>query len=422
MKTLIGIFGKKKGEDNVAPSNVDLPPLLSTKDKELIRRKTLMMVVSNTLGTLEMIGHDKKGVEYGSLLDQYICEDLKTGPDNCQEIEPGSSISNKGIRGFRMDLTQLQALIESYAINDKRLVEGQYENLDNVFVPAFIEWLKEMKSNLEEYQKTGMTKAGWVMNRNPRFSDDDIYTYKLAIEQGLEALTERSRDYKMCKKIAEEDEKLKSIQEKKRRDLDLNAFWDQKCTSDPEWIDSLFCKMGYGNQMAELVMQMRFSLPVNPNKHVLKTLYNMGLPRTTLDLYLKKIDCDLTFRWADLANIVRLLNGFLGIVDKHVVPYGLTFKQPRHYQGQTRKIDLNSLHNQKCSKSGDWKDTLFCEMGYSNRAAEFIGRMKFSIPCIVAGNTRKCSDPKNNAVLIILDKIIDAASGNNRKYNAIADW
>lgn len=386
----------------------------SLRDDLLIK----MQVMRNTINMLQTIGFnpskmprdDDEKLIYSSILDQYICEDLKTGPKNCQHVDL-VMVTNEGLVGYTKKLKQIEDMLIR-AENEKRKdwLEGQVVVFNNL-TTNFVGWLNEMKASLVGYQQSGMTKAGWISNRYPKFTDQNIKELIVAMDQGIEALSSYSDDYLNCQKIIQEDEKWEQKQEKASKKQSLNQLWDTKCNVDPEWVDSLFCKMGDGNEIASLVMRMRFTVPLNPNKHVLKALYSAGLPQGVLDGYLKKIDCGRPFRWADLANIVKIVNNFIGLVEPSMNNVGLTVKQPRRPHNQQRTIDLDQIFDTKCSTTSDWKGTLFCEMGYNNAAATLIGKMKFAVPCSGSLLKKKCVNPNDNIILKLIDTIINASSG-----------
>lgn len=386
-------------------------------EEELLRRQTLVKAMTNTIETLKMIAPVVEPLKDSSenSLDKYICEELKTGPSGCKNIlDKNAPVSNIGLIGFKNKLEWANTRIDK-AYEDKRsdLIEGQYKHLDNVIIPDFIGWLSEMKRNILTFQKNGHTKMGWIYN--PRFTDQNVTEFVTAIDQGLQAMIPKSADYHVCEQIVRDDIEVESQQvSKKKTPKSLNNFWDTHCSPsspDPEWIDSLFCKMGYGNSIATLVMKMRFTVPTNPNKHLLKNLYNVGLPKNVLDKYIKKIDCGRPFRWADIANLVHLVKNFAGLADGYLRDIGFTLKPVPSVERTitNRTKDLDALHKSKCT--GDWKNTLFCEMGYDDPSALLIGKLKFAVPCVGEGQKRECTNPQNNAVLQIINLIIDAASG-----------
>ena len=163
---------------------------------------------------------------------------------------------------------------------------------------------------------------------------------------------------------------------------------------------------------------MKFSIPKNPNRHVLSHLKEavQGVPgvEAIVKSFLEKVDKSEQFLWRDFTPIIKIIDAPIirDTVDKNIKAFGLSAsafsnKNDAVYRSSENKrvassatnkhnfpmtsmnMDLDQLFNQKCkgsaskpgaSKPGEWDESLFCEMGYDNSTAKYIGRLKFAIP------------------------------------------
>lgn len=173
------------------------------------------------------------------------------------------------------------------------------------------------------------------------------------------------------------------------RQRSLDELWQAWCgASDAKYGRSLFCAAGLENPLAMFVMRMRFTLPRNPDKHLLNTLkpYVKGTPAEPIvDQFLAKISRNEVFLWRDFNVLFRLLNlpPVNAGVNKMLQTYGISTETggPRN---PAKYKNLDKEFGQKCSVKADgskpWDGTLFCELGLSNPTAEFVSRLKFTVP------------------------------------------
>jgi hypothetical protein len=114
--------------------------------------------------------------------------------------------------------------------------------------------------------------------------------------------------------------------------FDLDSLYDQKCIGGPNnWKDSLFCEIGMNDVGANYIGRMGFTLPQDPNNHIIKVLLDSikeslkgtatvpqtlkdkavlkGLDRQLGDV-INKIDSKQLLSWDDLRNVFVVSAGF----------------------------------------------------------------------------------------------------------------
>ena len=194
---------------------------------------------------------------------------------------------------------------------------------------------------------------------------------------------------------------------------DLNKLWEDKCgpnrkfTNDSpeakEWQGSLFCAMGEGNELANLIFRLRFTVPETPSKHALYNFVNKTSKSLTgndkadellhefVATLLANINRNKVLRWADLPSYAVLAAKFPIIKKKYIEPalkkYGLSISpQPVSNTADTpnRAVDLNEL-TKKCKPEkdgtrGPWQDTIFCALAGTEKEhhiASMLAALKF---------------------------------------------
>jgi len=217
----------------------------------------------------------------------------------------------------------------------------------------------------------------------------------------------------------------------KREHISLNELWESWCNStNPKHADSLFCAAGWGNPLALFVLRLRFTLPPDPNMHVLNNLKAAvkGVPvaETLVNKFLAKIDKGEVFKWSDFSALIQLVKKLPVLKNKLYSyvsnKYGISVKgegtaedASKHRINAEKAIpnaqfprnaqtgfDLDSLYDQKCiGGPNNWKDSLFCEIGMNDVGANYIGRMGFTLP----------QDPNNHIIKVLLDSIKESLKG-----------
>lgn len=217
----------------------------------------------------------------------------------------------------------------------------------------------------------------------------------------------------------------------KRERISLNELWESWCNSEnPKHADSLFCAAGWGNPLALFVLRMRFTLPPNPDTHVLNMLKPMvkGIPaaESLVNSFLAKIDKRELFKWSDFSAFIQLIKKLPVLKNKTYdyisTNYGVSVKggvtpwDAKKHRMDAEKalpnvqfpvtseagLDLDALYDQKCvSGPGSWNESLFCEVGMDDVAANYISRMKFTLP----------ENRDNSIVRTLLESIKDSMRG-----------
>jgi len=314
------------------------------------------------------------------------------------------------------------------SIHENPLMKGKpfEKTFESVFIPSFIGWLKEKRERLVEYKntvypqiktepeqsalsKTFTTATGALAQTKQWLYAKTFWARYLTLDQIdhiLEVIDERlpelesTIDNSRCERLLKKSEDV-GVQNEQ---VDLNNLWNKKCTIDRDtkkpgkWIGSLFCNIGRQNNLISwMIVNLRFSIPPDPNKHILKTLMASSKENVLTDFFagwLAKLKCGQSISWSDFDRISRiaLMPVVKKMIDGQMKEYGLSiepYEHKRHILDEEfqKNVDLNKLYDAHCvlpdeknpNRKPDWIGTLFCEIGRGNKTAQLIGQMKFAI-------------------------------------------
>lgn len=181
----------------------------------------------------------------------------------------------------------------------------------------------------------------------------------------------------------------------------LDAMYQDKCVEGSEWKNSLFCAMGEGNELANMIFRLRFSVPSSPERHALYNFINdkdanyienpafNDLLKEFIKALFQKINRNEQLTWNDLPAYAILAAKYPAIKNKMLEPQmqnmGLTMEPVSdnthdHVKGPQ---SLNGLRDMYCKPGGLWQNTLFCALAGNDREhyiAEALAKLKFTIP------------------------------------------
>lgn len=346
------------------------------------------------------------------------------------------------------DLTKLMHAVAELVNADKSYNNEQdrskktkkAKELVDKYVDLVTNWVKVFHDSLTEdgkYNDKSNTLNAYITQ--------NVDTLTLNLKKAEDGFCSRDPNQAFCsmKRVKETKPKgivgvLNKVVENKRQHISLDALWNTWCMSkNPEFSDSLFCAVGWGNPVALLIMRMRFVLPVNPSKHILNSIKASAkgtLAESTVDKFFAKINNREVFKWSDFSPLVQLLDVSgpgKAAVEKLMKNYGVTTAPLKDGEATSaasrnntkakaavgektvfpktsyKELSLDTLYSEKClprpnGQAGPWNESLFCEIGNNDVSANYLGRFRFVIP----------DDPNNHAILQLLQIIKNALQGD----------